>query len=305
MTHLAHSSGNSLMSEVSFSYLVRLLWNQSLTFCPDLPIPSLSCPTKRPSLLLGIGLWILLHSIMSILCSEEKVGAHLALFAPPYTLSSLSSCSGHSVLSPSSHLSLFFHSFDVIPLTLTLLYHLSLCPDHLFNTPLLHSITSFNLAISGNLARSVSDMTVTILVDMANITLIQRDAYLATVRYGIKEDTLLALRTSPIHTDRLFDEELIKKADAELSAHEAVRTNRGRERPQSASFTPRAGPVASQSPTRQPNPSSGSNRNCVSGPRNARKHPRKPDAQSGQTKPSFKGGKGFSYKCDFEARPKK
>ena len=148
-------------------------------------------------------------------------------------------------------------------------------------------LTSFNHAISRNLARSVSDMMGSILVDMANITLIRRDDYLATVRYGVKEETLLALRTSPVHTDRLFDEELIKRAEVELTAQDAARANRGRNRPQSATYTSRAGPLA---------PSPGPNRSIGSGPRNARKRPRKPDAQSGHTKPSFKGGKGFSFK---------
>ena len=46
-------------------------------------------------------------------------------------------------------------------------------------------LVSFNQAISGNLARAVSDMTGGILVDLANITLVRRDSYLANVRFGL------------------------------------------------------------------------------------------------------------------------
>ena len=163
-------------------------------------------------------------------------------------------------------------------------------------------LVSFNQAISGNLARAVSDMTGGILVDLANITLVRRDSYLANVRFGVKEDTLLALRTSPVHLDHLFDEELIKRAEAELTAHNSARATRGRDRPQPAAF-------ASQSPVR-PGAATGSNRSTgpPAGPRNPRKRPRKLESQTGQAsqpKPSFKANKGPGFKCGFEAKVKK
>ena len=56
-------------------------------------------------------------------------------------------------------------------------------------------LVGFNQVISGNLARAVNDLMEGILVDLANVTLIRRDSYLANMSFGVKKDTLLALRT--------------------------------------------------------------------------------------------------------------
>ena len=80
----------------------------------------------------------------------------------------------------------------------------------------LQFLTSFNQSVTSSLARSVSDLSQTTFTDLANVTLARRDAYLEFIRPGVKPDTLLKLRTSPVHTDALFPDELLQKAEAEI-----------------------------------------------------------------------------------------
>ena len=68
-------------------------------------------------------------------------------------------------------------------------------------------LEAFNHAISGNLARVVMDISAGNLVDLATWMLIRRDSYLPVIRHGVKEETVLAICNSPIHTDTLFAEE--------------------------------------------------------------------------------------------------
>ena len=55
---------------------------------------------------------------------------------------------------------------------------------------------------------------------MANITLARRDAYLAHVKAGIKQDTLSALKQALIHLDKLFLDQILKKAEEDIAQYE-------------------------------------------------------------------------------------
>ena len=55
-------------------------------------------------------------------------------------------------------------------------------------------------------------------------TLTRRDSYLDYIKSGIKQDTLTALRTAPLHMSALFPDHLISKAEEEICHHEDKRT---------------------------------------------------------------------------------
>ena len=57
-----------------------------------------------------------------------------------------------------------------------------------------------------------------VFVNMANVTLLRRDSYLAYLKTGIKADTLAALRTAPLHLPTLFPDIVIKQAEEDTSS---------------------------------------------------------------------------------------
>ena len=63
-----------------------------------------------------------------------------------------------------------------------------------------------------------------VFINVANMTLARRDAYLAHVKAGIKQDTLSALRQAPIHLDKLFPDQTLKRAEEDIAQFE----NKGR-----------------------------------------------------------------------------
>ena len=61
------------------------------------------------------------------------------------------------------------------------------------------------------MAKSMKHLTDFVFVNMANVTLLRRDSYLAYLKAGIKADTLAALRTAPLHLSTLFPDSVINK----------------------------------------------------------------------------------------------
>ena len=82
----------------------------------------------------------------------------------------------------------------------------------------------------GRLTKSAAgcfrDLSEQVFVNHGNLILLRRDAFLDTVKAGITPDTLSKLRTSPVHTEWLFTEEAISKADAELKAADKPSSSR-------------------------------------------------------------------------------
>ena len=68
----------------------------------------------------------------------------------------------------------------------------------------LQFLMDFNSSICQAMAKSMEHLTDFVFVNMANVTLLRRDSYLAYLKAGIKADTLAALRTAPLHISTLF-----------------------------------------------------------------------------------------------------
>ena len=105
----------------------------------------------------------------------------------------------------------------------------------------LEYLTTFNRSISQAMARTMQDLSEAVFINMANFTLARRDSYLDYLHAGVKHDTINALRTSPVHLDALFPDQLIAKAEEEISKSEERRSSgtshrqQGRFHPYSAS----------------------------------------------------------------------
>ena len=70
----------------------------------------------------------------------------------------------------------------------------------------------------------MQDLSEGVFVNMANLTLARRDSYLEYLRTGVKQDTITALCTSPLHTCSLFLDQLLLKAEEEVSRSEERRS---------------------------------------------------------------------------------
>ena len=81
-------------------------------------------------------------------------------------------------------------------------------------------LVTFNRSISQAMARTMQDLSEGVFISMANFTLARRDSYLEYLHAGVKQDTLNALRMSPVHLNSLFQDKLITKAEEEISRSE-------------------------------------------------------------------------------------
>ena len=86
-------------------------------------------------------------------------------------------------------------------------------------------LVTFNRSISQAMARTMQDLSEGVFISMANFTLARRDSYLEYLHAGVKQDTLNALRTSPVHLNSLFPDELITKAEKEICRSEERRSS--------------------------------------------------------------------------------
>ena len=66
---------------------------------------------------------------------------------------------------------------------------------------------------------TVQDLSEGIFINMTNLTLAGRDSYLDYLRAKMK-DTLTALRNAPLHMHSLFQDQLLVKAEEEISHSE-------------------------------------------------------------------------------------
>ena len=84
-------------------------------------------------------------------------------------------------------------------------------------------LTTFNQSISQAMARTMQDLSEGVFISMANFTLARRDGYIEYLHAGTKQDTVSALRTSPVHLNSLFPDQLITKAEEEICRSEERR----------------------------------------------------------------------------------
>ena len=88
----------------------------------------------------------------------------------------------------------------------------------------LEYLVTFNWSISQAMARTMQDLCEGVFISMANFTLARRDNYLEYLHTGVKQDTLTALHTAPIHLHSPFSDNLLSKAEDEVSRSEERRT---------------------------------------------------------------------------------
>ena len=84
----------------------------------------------------------------------------------------------------------------------------------------LEYLVTFNRSITQTMARTMQDLSDGIFINMANLTLARRASYMAYLRAGVKQDTLTALLTAPLHLQSLFPDQLLMKAEEEISQSE-------------------------------------------------------------------------------------
>ena len=85
-------------------------------------------------------------------------------------------------------------------------------------------LVTFNGSITQAMARTMQDLSDGVFINVANLTLAWRDSYLELVRAGIKQDTLMSLRSAPLHMSALFPDHIISKAEEEIRHHEDKHT---------------------------------------------------------------------------------
>ena len=76
----------------------------------------------------------------------------------------------------------------------------------------LEYLVTFNWSISQAMARTMQDLSEGVFITVANFTLVCRDSYLDYLHTGVKQDTLTALRTTHVHLQSLFPDQLLIKA---------------------------------------------------------------------------------------------
>ena len=81
-------------------------------------------------------------------------------------------------------------------------------------------LITINKSITQAMARTMQDLSEGVFINVANLTLTRRDSYLDYLTAGIKQDTLNALRSAPLHMSALFPDHLFSKAEEEIRHHE-------------------------------------------------------------------------------------
>ena len=89
----------------------------------------------------------------------------------------------------------------------------------------LEYLVTFNRSISQTMARTMQDLSEGVFISVANFTLARRDSYLEYLHARVKQDTLAALRTAPIHIHSLFPDQLLMKAEEEVARSEERRSS--------------------------------------------------------------------------------
>ena len=82
----------------------------------------------------------------------------------------------------------------------------------------LQFLLDFNSSVCEAMAKSMEYLTEFVFVTMANTTLIRRDSYLAYLKASVKADTLNALCTAPLHLDTLFPDNVVKRAEEDITS---------------------------------------------------------------------------------------
>ena len=88
----------------------------------------------------------------------------------------------------------------------------------------LQFLLDFNSSVCQAMAKSMEHLTEFVFVTMTNTTLPRRDSYLAYLKAGVKADTLNALRTARLHLDTLFPDNVVKRAEEDITSFDKGRS---------------------------------------------------------------------------------
>ena len=88
----------------------------------------------------------------------------------------------------------------------------------------LEFLITFNRSITQAMTRTMQALSEGVFINVANLTLARRDSYLDFVCTGIKQDTLMSLRSAPLHMSALFPDHMISKAEEEIRHFEDKRS---------------------------------------------------------------------------------
>ena len=83
----------------------------------------------------------------------------------------------------------------------------------------------FNSSVCQAMAKSMEHLTEFVFVYMANTTLLRWDSYLPYLKAGVKADTLNALQIAPLHTDTLFPDSSVKRAEEDIADFDKGRSS--------------------------------------------------------------------------------
>ena len=89
----------------------------------------------------------------------------------------------------------------------------------------LEYLVTFNQSISQAMTRTMQDLSEGVFISVANFTLVRRNSYLDYLNAGVKQDSLTALRTAPVHLQSLFLDQLLIKAEEEVARSEERRSS--------------------------------------------------------------------------------
>ena len=79
-------------------------------------------------------------------------------------------------------------------------------------------------------------------MNLANSTVMRRDAVLGALRPGARKDTVAALHSSPIQADLLFPEAAMRQAEQEMKEFDAARQRDRNPHPSHTQGAPRSRP---------------------------------------------------------------
>ena len=156
---------------------------------------------------------------------------------------------------------------------------------------------AFMRALTDHLSAAVAHMGESVLVNLANTTLMRRDAALGALRFGARPDTVASMRAAPIQEDLLFPETFIRQAESEMREYDTAQA-RDRDRrsraPQARAYQPKPKFSQSHSQGASGSTNGGGNSGTSGNNKSFKKRDFKKKSQT-QFKKGSKGDKGAKF----------
>ena len=81
----------------------------------------------------------------------------------------------------------------------------------------IQELTAFNQNVSFCMGKAMQHLEDILFVQMGNITLLRRDAYLDHLKQGVEPNTWCALCNSPLNSSGLFPDDVVRRAEEEIA----------------------------------------------------------------------------------------